>query len=207
MDASVFYLFVATTFAVVLSPGPAAICVASQGSGNGWQRAFAGVLGVASANVVYFAFSATGIAALVLASHLLFSIIKWCGIAYLVYLGISAFTSHGGLQINKGAPKKRSRLFLQGFVVEFSNPKALLYFAAILPQFINVDKPILPQILIMGVITVMIDLSIYTIYVLAGDRVAKSGIKGRTLRLMNATAGAALLIVAYKMMFVSAKRV
>ena len=206
MDLAIFYIFFATTFAVVLSPGPAAICVASQGSGNGWKRAFAGVVGVASANVAYFVLSATGIAALILASHTLFSIIKWCGIAYLVYLGVSAFTSHGGLKIKTGALQSRRKLFAQGFIVEFANPKALLYFAAILPQFVNIDAPILPQILIMGGVTVFIDITIYTIYGFAGERIAKSGIKSRGIRVLNGVAGAALLFAAFKMITVSAKR-
>ena len=206
MEPAIFYIFFATTFAVVLSPGPAAICVASQGSANGWKRAFAGTLGVASANVAYFVLSATGIAALILASHLLFSIIKWCGIAYLIYLGISAFTSHGGLQIKTGDKKSRRKLFSQGFIVEFANPKALLYFAAILPQFINVTNPILPQILIMGLVTVCIDLTIYSVYGVAGDRIAKSGIKARGVRILNSIAGTALLVAAVKMISVSSKQ-
>ena len=206
MELAIFYVFLATTFAVVLSPGPAAICVASQGSGNGWMRALSGVIGVASANVVYFALSATGIAALILASHLLFSIIKWVGILYLIYLGVSAFTSKGGLQVRTGKVQTRSKLFMQGFIVEFANPKALLYFAAILPQFINVENPIFIQILIMGCVTVFIDLTVYSVYALAGDRIAKVGIKGRALKVINGFAGAALLFAAFKMITVSAKR-
>ena len=206
MEPTIFYIFFATTLAVVLSPGPAAICVASQGSANGWKRAFGGAAGVASANVAYFVLSATGIVGLILASHLLFSIIKWCGIAYLVYLGVSAFLSHGGLQIKTGAVTSRRKLFTQGFIVEFANPKALLYFAAILPQFINVNAPILPQIIIMGLVTVGIDLTIYAIYGMAGDRIAKSGINAKGIRGLNAVAGSALLFAAFKMISVSAKR-
>lgn len=206
MELATFYIFLATTFAVVLSPGPAAISVASQASANGWKRGLFGVTGVASANVVYFALSATGIAALILASHLLFSVIKWCGIAYLIYLGISALISRGGLKVGEGERRSAKALFGQGFVVEFANPKALLYFAAILPQFVDPSSPVLVQILIMGAVTILIDLTVYTGYALTGDRIAKSGIKGWMLKGLNGLAGSALLFAAYKMAFLSAKR-
>ena len=79
MELSVFWLFFGATLAVVCSPGPAAICAASQGAGNGVPKAWYGIAGIALANVVYFALSATGIAALIIASHQIFNVIKWVG--------------------------------------------------------------------------------------------------------------------------------
>ena len=144
MEFAVFLVFLGTTLAVVCSPGPAAICAASQGAGNGVAKAFSGVIGVAAANAVYFAMSATGVAALVIASHQVFNLIKWVGVFYLVYLGAGAiFGRAGGLKIARGVSMSRRKLFVQGFIVEFANPKALLYFAAILPQFIDPARPVL----------------------------------------------------------------
>ena len=138
MDIQIFTIFAITTFVVVFSPGPAAITAASQGASNGVGRAFLGVAGIAIANAVYFALAATGIASLIIASHTLFAVIKWVGVAYLIYLGVSAIRSKtGGLQVERSAQSRRSILFATGFTVEFANPKALLYFAAILPQFID----------------------------------------------------------------------
>ncbi|MEL6693796.1 MAG: LysE family transporter, partial [Pseudomonadota bacterium] len=77
MEFGTFILFAITTFVVVFSPGPAAITVTAQGSGNGVGRAQFGIIGIASANVIYFALSATGIASLIIASNTLFTIIKW----------------------------------------------------------------------------------------------------------------------------------
>ena len=132
MESATFLLFLITTIVVVFSPGPAAITIAAQGSGNGLKNAIFGVLGVAFANVVYFTLSATGIASLVIASQFVFSIIKWVGVVYLIYLGLSAiFSKSGGLIIEPGKKDKRLALFSKGFIVEFANPKALLYFAAI----------------------------------------------------------------------------
>lgn len=204
MELSVFWLFFGTTLAVVCSPDPAAICVASQGAGNGVSKAMSGITGIALANVVYFALSATGIAALIIASHQIFNLIKWVGVIYLVYLGAGAILgTAGGLKISRGASLPRKKLFLQGFVVEFANPKALLYFAAILPQFINPSHPILPQILIMGTFTVVIDLSVYTAYAYLAHQLIKSGVKKRMIKTINVLAGSALLFAAFKMTWVT----
>jgi len=193
-----------TTLAVVLSPGPAAICVASQGAGNGVQKALSGIAGVALANAVYFALSATGIATLIIASHQVFNVIKWVGVVYLIYLGAGAILGKaGGLTISRGDSMPRRKLFLQGFIVEFANPKALMYFAAILPQFINPANPILPQILIMGGVTVVIDFGVYTAYAYLAHRLINGGVKQRVVKAINVVAGAALLFAALKMMMVT----
>ena len=204
MELSIFLLFLATTAVVVFSPGPAAITITAQGSGNGVLRAQYGIFGIASANVIYFALSATGIASIIIASNFLFTIIKWIGIAYLVYLGLSAiFSKSGGLKIKKGKRDEARILFAKGFVVEFANPKALLYFAAILPQFLNVNAPIAPQFLIMGVTTLVLDIVAYSVYAFLGASISKSGVKPWVVKSLNTTAGGALLFSAFKMMKVS----
>ena len=204
MDIAVFWLFLGATLAVVCSPGPAAICVVSQGAGNGLRKALNGITGIALANAVYFALSATGIAALIIASHQVFNLIKWVGVIYLIYLGIGAIIgTTGGLQIKRGDSMPRRKLFSQGFIVEFANPKALMYFAAILPQFINPANPILPQILIMGAVTVVIDYSVYTGYAYLAQRIINDGVKPRMIKTINVVAGSALLFAAFKMMRVT----
>lgn len=200
MEFQIFAVFAITTFVVVFSPGPAAITAASQGAANGVSRAIFGVIGIAMANAVYFALSATGIASLIIASHTLFSIIKWVGVGYLIYLGASALLSKsGGLTVEPGQRSSRTALFATGFTVEFANPKALLYFAAILPQFIDPSRAVLPQILMMGGLTLAIDLIIYTVYAQLGHVLATSGAKPWIVKSVNRVAGSALLFAAFKM--------
>lgn len=208
MEFDAYLIFLVTTVVVVVSPGAAAIAVASQGATNGGRRALFGAAGIAFANVVYFAFSATGIASLIIASNLVFSIIKWLGVIYLVYLGLMAiFSKAGGIRVNRAREKSSQKsLFIQGFIVEFANPKALLYFAAILPQFVNVSAPILPQILIMGFTTVLIDLSAYGAYAFLGDRLTSGGIKDWVVSGINKMAGGALLFASFKMAGITANR-
>lgn len=208
MPIETFILFLFTTAVVVFSPGAAAITVATQGASNGGRRALAGVFGIAFANVVYFTLSATGIAALIIASNLVFSIIKWVGVVYLLWLGTTALFSRSGvIKIAVGKQQTHlAKLFSQGFIIEIANPKALLYFAAILPQFVEPDLPILPQLMIMGLITLVMDLVSYSAYTVLGDRIARGGLKGWVVNLVNKLAGGALIYVAVKMASVSASR-
>lgn len=208
MELQSYLIFLLTTLIVVLSPGAAAIWVASQGAGNGLKRAAFGVFGIAFANVIYFALSATGIAALLIASNFVFSVIKWVGVGYLVYLGGTAiFSKSGGINVTAGgAQKARAALFTQGFIVELANPKALLYFAAILPQFLDLSRAILPQIALMGATTIFIDVSIYSAYAYMGERLTRGGIRPRIVGMINKLAGGALLFAGFKMASLSAAK-
>lgn len=208
MDINLFLIFLVTTLVVVFSPGAATIFVATQGATNGTARAFSAVSGIAAGNVVYFCLSASGIAALLIASNLVFSVIKWAGVAYLIYLGLSAiFSKSGGIRVKAGQKKSSlKKLFLSGFLIELANPKALLYFSALLPQFMDMSQPLLPQLLIMGGVTVLIDLTAYSIYAHLGDRITRGGIKDWVVSLVNKTAGAALLFTGFKMASINANR-
>ena len=199
MELATFLLFSVTTLVVILTPGPAAIAVTSMAAGNGFRRGIAAIAGVASANAVFFGLSALGVSALILASEILFTLIKWVGVAYLLYLGWGAFTGKAnGLSIRPGEEQPALRLYRRGFVVEFANPKALLYFAAILPQFLDPAAPIAPQILILGTTTLVLDFTVYSIYAALGNGIARSGMSKRLMRTLDRLAGAALLFAAFR---------
>jgi len=195
-------LFIATTFVVVLSPGPAAIAVATEGASGGLRRSFFVIFGIAIANLIFFVMSATGIAALISASSLMFSIIKWVAVAYLLYLGIGAiFSSSGPLSISSNKKNRRSlrASFLKGFILEISNPKALLYFSALLPQFIDISAPIVPQLALMASITLCIDLLCYGMYGYLGWKTTDMGAKPYLVNIINKTAGGFLIFAGLKM--------
>ena len=195
-------LFFMTTLVVVLSPGPAAIAVTAEAASNGFKRSAWVILGIAMANVVYFILSATGIAALILASNLLFSILKWCGVAYLIYLGLSALLSRNGplnIQPGERAVGAYHRVFLRGFILEIANPKALLYFSALLPQFIDITQPIIPQVVILCLITLFLDLFCYSLYGYLGHRMINVGLKPRLIKMVNRMAGSMLVFAGLKM--------
>jgi len=199
LSLEVLLLFSVTTFFVVLAPGPAALAVAAEAASNGFRRSIFVILGVALANVTFFTLSALGIGTIIAASESLFLWIKWIGVAYLFYLGISALIgSSSGLTIQPGAqkPAETFRVFLRGFSVELFNPKALLYFIALLPQFINTDYPITPQILILIAITMLFDFICYSFYGYLGWKSQQIGMSPRVVRVVNKSAGVLLLSVA-----------
>lgn len=208
MSLDTYLIFAIASLITVLTPGAATIAIASQGASNGTAKALAGVCGIAGANAIYFVLSATGIASLILASHMVFLVIKWVGVAYLAWLGLNAlFRSSLAVSIDKkGSNASRKALFLQGAVIEFANPKALLYFAAIVPQFLDLQAPILPQFLIMGVTTLILDLIVCSFYAHLGSRLASGSVKGWVATLANKAAGGALLFAAFRMIGVSASR-
>lgn len=201
MDVSLYSIFLVTTLVLIMVPGPAAFTVAAQGVNCRSNKVFLGVLGVACADVIFFALSATGIASLVLTSSLLFATVKWFGVAYLLYLGVIAlFSKAGAIKISR-KPIKNSptKLFTQGLIVQLANPKALLYFSALLPQFVNPNEPILLQLLIMGSSCFLADLLVYSLFGHIGGRLAKQQMKSWVINLINKIAGITLISIGIRM--------
>lgn len=197
MNLETYLLFVVTTGVVCLTPGPAAILVVAQGISNGFRRSYWAIGGIALANSVYFALSATGIAALIVASGTLFSVIKWIGVAYLFWLGFSALRSKASALTVTADPDKAVgglRAFWQAVVVELSNPKALLYFVALLPQFVDPAKPVAMQMLVFGVTCVGLDLFAYSIYAWLGSKTRRFSARAGFVKASNRTAGGLLIL-------------
>ena len=93
MHLKIWLIFIATTGLVCLTPGVAALLVVAQGISNGVRRSYWAIAGIALANSIYFALSATGLAALIVTSHTVFNAVKWAGVAYLVYLGVGLYST------------------------------------------------------------------------------------------------------------------
>lgn len=202
MSWETYLIFVVTTAVICLTPGPAALLVVAQGISNGFRRSYWGIAGIALANSIYFALSATGVAALIVASGTLFSIIKWVGVAYLFYLGMSAMLSRSSALTVTGDSRQTVsglRAFWQAVVVELSNPKALLYFVALLPQFVDPTKPVALQMLIFGATCVGLDVAAYSCYAWLGSKTQRFTANERFVKTSNRTSGG-LLMVAGAMM-------
>lgn len=197
MNLETYLIFVVTTGVVCLTPGPAAILVVAQGISNGFRRSYWAIAGIALANSVYFALSATGIAALLVASNTLFSVIKWVGVAYLFWLGISALRSKASaltVTADPGEAVHGMRAFWQAVVVELSNPKALLYFVALLPQFVDPAKPVAMQMLVFGLTCVALDVFAYSLYAWLGSKTRRFSANAGFVKASNRAAGGLLMV-------------
>ncbi|MBC3906305.1 LysE family translocator [Undibacterium sp. NL8W] len=158
MNLESWVLFTATEAALSLSPGPAVMMVVAYGIARGWRTSLFVTLGILTGNAIYFAVSATGIGSLILASPKVFLAIKYMGATYLVYLGLSAiFGKPSPLTISKldGVALSGRKIFSSALMLQLMNPKTLLMFVAILPQFIDPKEPIGLQMLILAACSII----------------------------------------------------
>ena len=148
MDFQVWLAFVAASTALLLIPGPTVLLVLSYAISQGKRVALATVAGVAFGDLIAMSVSLAGLGALVLASATLFTVLKWIGAAYLVYLGITLFRSASSTSlgdVEDVAKISASKVFGHATAVTALNPKSIVFFIAFVPQFIVVDSPLLPQ--------------------------------------------------------------
>ncbi len=148
MEFEIWLAFVAASIALLLIPGPTVLLVLSYAISQGRRVALATVAGVAVGDLVAMSASLAGLGALVLASATLFTVIKWVGAAYLIYLGVtlmrSASTAALG-DLETVSQTSAAGVFGHAAAVTALNPKSIVFFIAFVPQFVAVDSPLLPQ--------------------------------------------------------------
>lgn len=168
MTPETWLLFCAMETVLSFTPGPAVMLVISVSLTRGARAGFGGSLGILAANVIYFALSATSLGAVLVASAKLFTVIKWLGAAYLVLVGarMILFPSRE-VPASPASQQPGSNAFWYGFVTQVANPKALVFFTALLPQFISPQEPVAIQIAILGISSILIELVVLSIYVAA----------------------------------------
>jgi homoserine/homoserine lactone efflux protein len=166
MSFETWALFCTTETVLCFIPGPAVLLVVSLALTRGARAGLGASAGVLLANAFYFVVSATGIGAILLASWELFFLVKWLGAAYLVWLGLRmlltralALTGDDPAQRRAGAPLRH------GVVTQGANPKALVFFGALLPQFVDPARSVPTQIAILGVSSILIEFAVLGLYV------------------------------------------
>ncbi|MGU7776132.1 LysE family translocator [Burkholderia sp. MR1-5-21] len=187
MSLHTWWLFVATVFVVSAIPGPNMLLVMTHGARHGLRRSSATMAGCLSALVLMLSVSAAGLGVFLEAWPAMFNVLRFAGAAYLIYLGVKAWRARvddaPAADIESVArqaePASRWVLFRNGFIVAGSNPKAILFAAALLPQFINASEPTLPQFGILVVTFAVIEVSWYLVYASFGTRI------GATLKSQN----------------------
>ena len=171
MTLATYLLYVAAVALLIVTPGPTMLMCMTNAVNHGPRRAMTSVAGAATAVLCVMVLSAMGLGALLAASETAFTVAKVAGAAYLVWLGIRTFRSGAVLKIDDDAraPARRS-FYLQGVLVGASNPKAVLFFAAFFPQFLNPAAPIVPQFALLALTFMAFEFTVLTICALGVAR-------------------------------------
>lgn len=168
-DLPLLLAFVAASLVLALTPGPAVVYIIARTVAQGRACGLASVLGVALGNFANAVGAALGLAALFAVSAAAFTVVKWAGAAYLVYLGIRMWRTPSAPQdaSAQAEAKPLAHVFRDGFVVALLNPKTTLFFAAFLPQFLDAQGSPLVQTLSLGLVFCAIAGCTDILYVLA----------------------------------------
>ena len=153
MDFTVWILFVAVAFIAIVSPGPATLLTVSNSLTHGTRSVYLSALGNEMGIFILSLSAILGLGVVLQTSATLFLIVKVIGAAYLIYLGIRQWRSKTNLFSQTDALSKLSKshthFFREGFLIAVTNPKAVLFFTALFPQFINLNNALVPQFFIM----------------------------------------------------------
>jgi len=152
MSLDTFLIYLLAAIGLSLSPGPNGLLALTHGALHGRRRTLFTIAGGALGFVVVIGLSMFGIGALLKTSLLWLTVLKWAGGAYLVWLGFQVWRSPpvGDALLGEAGPRSNASLFRQGMLSAVTNPKAVLFFAAFLPQFIDPARSLLMQFLIMA---------------------------------------------------------
>lgn len=188
--------YLLTTLILSLSPGSGAINTMSTAISHGYRGAAASIAGLQVGLAIHIVLVGIGLGALLSQSLLAFDILKWLGAAYLIWLGIQQWRAAGSLDLHALAGSlPRRQLFRRAVLVNLTNPKSIVFLAALFPQFIVPHQPQVAQYLILGVTTVAVDIVVMIGYATLATRIAV-WLKGpRQIRLLNRLFGSLFMLV------------
>jgi homoserine/homoserine lactone efflux protein len=200
LNVELWLAFCLLEVVLCLTPGPAVLSVVSAAMRGGRGQALATALGILAGNASYFLLSATGVAALIAASPRAFAGLRWAGAAYLFWLGLRLMWPHAAgaavmnVQTLRSGRTWRSGV-VRGWLVQISNPKALVFFAALLPQFIDPRFAAARQLLVLGISSVCIEWCVLWGYAALAAR-ARQLARPRLVRVFEVAGGCCLLAIA-----------
>ena len=177
MHTQTVLLYLLTWSLVALAPGPAVMCAMTHASRYGLRRALVGIAGIQLGHLVFFGCIASGLAALLATASTAFTLLRVAGALYLLYLGIrvilATFRTRAERALSYPLPGRR-HLLLQGFFIQVTNPKALLFMSALLPQFIQPGRALALQLAVLLAITIAVDVLVLTAYACLAQRGVRS---------------------------------
>ncbi len=202
MSLAVWFSLLTASVVISFTPGAGAINTMSNALNQGWRRSIWGIIGQQLALIVHIVIVAAGVGLLVSRSELLFTLIRYAGAAYLVYLGIRLILAkpvppEADQPIAPDTREGHWSMIRRGFWVNLLNPKAIVFFLAFIPQFVRLDEPQLPQYLILIATVVVVDvLVMWGFFAAAARPFRRLTRSARGQRTLNAVFGVLFIGVA-----------
>ncbi|QBF33349.1 LysE family translocator [Thalassococcus sp. S3] len=159
MSVEVWLTYLIAVLAFMVTPGPSHLLMLSNSMAHGFQRSLATAAGDLTANALQMIAAGLGLAAILIASQGALTIVKWLGVAYLLWMGIRMWrqADHTNARADAASSASLKTLWYQGFLTSAANPKAVVFFAALFPQFIESEQSFWPQFLILSVTYLIVD--------------------------------------------------
>lgn len=196
MEFTIWLSYFSTVLILVITPGPSVLLASANSMNYGANKAIGTILGDLSANTCQIFLASIGLASIVMSSGEIFQVIKWCGVAYLIYMGIMKLISKPALPLQQETAKSKSfaKLYTEGFLMSASNPKAIVFFAALFPLFINESSPFLPQVIILAITFLIMDGTSLLIYTRFASKLKVYLENQEKMHLQNRIVGVLLII-------------
>lgn len=198
VDPHLYATFLGVMAVMAITPGPANVFSVANGVQRGPAGALLGVAGMNAATLVWFCAAALGLGALVVAFPQIFRLISIGGALYVGWLGVQALRGAFATAADPDAPavKMGRSALVDGFMVQIANPKAILFFTAVLPPFLDVNRPAAPQLALFAAATIGMDVLSMSAYGLGGAALARRMTEPRFRRGFAILTGALLLAAA-----------
>ena len=206
MEPSVWLAFFAASWAISLSPGAGAVAAMSAGLNHGFARGYVMTIGLIMGIWTQVLVVGLGLGALIAASSIGFALVKWLGVAYLVWLGVKQWRAPA-LPISgpgdAAEPVSRRTLILRGWMINAANPKGTVFLLAVVPQFLDLSRALSPQYLVIAATLAFTDLVVMAGYTALAARLLRLLKSPRQIKLLNRTfgslfVGAGMLLALFK---------
>ena len=195
MDVTLWISFVGTVLIIGITPGPSVLLATANSMNYGAKNTLGTVFGDLSANTLQIILSSLGLASIIIASGEIFNLIKWIGVAYLVYMGVTKMISKpiSGKFTKQFKQKSFLNLYSEGFFMSASNPKAIVFFAVLFPLFINQNSSFVTQVFLLGITYLVIDGICLLMYIKFASKLKKHLENKAKMHLQNKIIGTLLI--------------
>ena len=197
MDLATWLAFFAASWAISISPGAGAVAAMSAGLTHGFRRGYLTTLGLVLGIWTQIVVVGIGLGALVATSATAFAVIKWAGVAYLVWLGVQQWRAPARpiAQASADATPRRARdLILRGWIINALNPKGTVFLLAVVPQFLSLGQPLAPQYLVIALTLGFTDLVVMAGYTALAARLLRTLKSTAHVRALNRVFGSLFVV-------------